>query len=190
MKKRRGNKKEIKIIISNHWFYTFMALGILAAVAVGVYAWANPSTGVGHSYNEIQPCSEGQTLKVSGGVWTCADISDGGCLWSQSGDDIYYNDGNVEMGKDIITYSNIKIMRNYRYDFVGWSSGHTGSPRCSCDISSSEGECGSSGNTFYTNIDSGSTCYDWWYGTGNGQSRFTKVSGGPWVAESLEYKFP
>jgi len=120
---------------------------------------------------------------MSGGSWTCGSDATGSSLWAQSGSNIYYNDGNVEVKEDIITYGNIKIMRNYRYDYVGYSSGHT-SPRCSCDTSSTEYDCDPS--PFYTNINSGSTCYDWW---SNGQVRFTKASGGPWVVESLKYKF-
>jgi hypothetical protein len=50
MKKKRG----IKIKLSNRWLYTFIVLGILAIVGIGVYAYgtSSPST-FGHSSGEI-----------------------------------------------------------------------------------------------------------------------------------------
>ena len=52
MKKKRG--KRIKINLSNRWLYTFTIFGLLAIVAVGVYAYgtSSPST-FGHSSGEL-----------------------------------------------------------------------------------------------------------------------------------------
>jgi len=76
------------------WATAFLML----AGFVGVYAWAN-TAGVGHSYNELEPCSAGQILKTVEGVWTCADmVSVGGSQWTLSGDNIYYNSGKVGIG--------------------------------------------------------------------------------------------
>jgi hypothetical protein len=57
MKKKEG--VTIQINFSNRWLYTFIVLGILAIIGVGVYAYnptntppANPSV-MGHSVNEI-----------------------------------------------------------------------------------------------------------------------------------------
>ncbi len=42
---------------SNRFAYTLIAIFVLAIVGVGVYAYANPTTGVGHSWNEIDPAT-------------------------------------------------------------------------------------------------------------------------------------
>jgi hypothetical protein len=75
MKKRKKNKREIKIILSNRWLYTLIALGVLAVIAVGVWAYgtSNPSV-FGHSIGELELCAEGQTIKVVNGTWTCVDM--------------------------------------------------------------------------------------------------------------------
>ena len=70
----------IQINLSNKWIYTLIAIGIVLIVAVGIYAWANPTTGVGHELNEINfpSCSDGQVLGISGSSWSCVDIPSGG----------------------------------------------------------------------------------------------------------------
>jgi hypothetical protein len=63
---------------SNRLLYTFITLGILILVAGGIYAATSyAASGAGHNLNELaQPCSNGQILKVSGGVWACGtDVS-------------------------------------------------------------------------------------------------------------------
>jgi len=70
--KKRG-KRNIQINISNRVLYTLITLGIIAILGVGVYAYGTsvPAT-FGHSYNELQPCSGTQILKMNGaGAWTC-----------------------------------------------------------------------------------------------------------------------
>ena len=75
MKKERV-KMNIKINLTNKWFYTFIAIGILIVVGIGVYALA---PGViptpGHNYTELATCAEGEILKTVGGVWTCASAT-------------------------------------------------------------------------------------------------------------------
>jgi hypothetical protein len=56
---KRGKKN---FTISNRWLYTFILLGILGIVAVGVYA-AYPASGAGHNSNEID-FSTGQFANV------------------------------------------------------------------------------------------------------------------------------
>jgi hypothetical protein len=75
MKKKRG--LTIKINFSNRWLYTFIVLGILAVVAVGVYAYgtSTPST-FGHSIEEIDPpspCSNNQILRWDGNALICSN---------------------------------------------------------------------------------------------------------------------
>ena len=78
MKKKRG--LNIHIHLTNRWLYTLIAIGILAAIGIGVYAYgtANPAV-FGHSYNELQPCSGTQILKMNGaGAWACGTDTTGG----------------------------------------------------------------------------------------------------------------
>jgi hypothetical protein len=73
MKKgRRG----IQIKFTNRWLYTFIVIGILAVVSVGVYAYGtnSPST-FGHSAGELAPptgCASGQFMQWDGSAFVCA----------------------------------------------------------------------------------------------------------------------
>ncbi len=69
MKKRRG----IKIYFTNRWLYTFIVIGILIAIGVGVYAATYTASGAGHPYTEISTCDANQILKMSsdGTAWAC-----------------------------------------------------------------------------------------------------------------------
>jgi len=96
MNKRR---RRISINLSNRWLYTLIAVGIILIIGVGVYALgAIPNPG--HSISQLQTCnSNGQTLVMSNGAWTCGAGSSNcqtvisGCLvlgndlsrWSQAG---------------------------------------------------------------------------------------------------------
>ncbi len=62
MKKKRGI--EIKINFSNRWLYTFIVIGILAFVSVGVYAVA----GVSHTSDEIDETDPTVLASVKNGV--------------------------------------------------------------------------------------------------------------------------
>lgn len=70
MKKKKGI--EIKINFSKKWFYTLIAIAVLAIIGIGVYAYgtSDPST-FGHSLGEIETCAEGETLQVVDGEWAC-----------------------------------------------------------------------------------------------------------------------
>ena len=83
---------------------------------------------------------------------------------------------------DITTFGVIRTAKQYKYTPSMWTSGHTNTPRCSCDISTTARDCTSS--LWYTNTDSGATCYDYWYATsgyalgpGNVQSPHTRAIG-------------
>jgi len=76
MKKRKG--LTIKMNFSNRWLYTLIAIGILAIIGVGVYAYGTtvPST-FGHSAGELappSPCISNQVLQWSGTAWTCITL--------------------------------------------------------------------------------------------------------------------
>ncbi len=205
MAKKRGLKINIKINLTNRWLYTLIAIGILAIISVGVYAI--DTSQAWHPTDQIEGLG---TLATKDSVsWT--EISNrpvglddgddvGGGLWQTSGDDIYYDSGKVGIGVttpaaeldvegDIMLTGKIKIVKRYLYDYITWGNNHL-QPRCPCDtnlghpISDTCGE-----DEFYTNIDSGSTCYDWYIGYygGDYHNKFTKVSGGPWVAKTFEY---
>ncbi|MDD5012265.1 MAG: tail fiber domain-containing protein [Candidatus Nanoarchaeia archaeon] len=96
MKKKRG--LNININFSNRWLYTFIFLGILTIITVGVYAYSNPTTGVGHDLNEIQPCSEDQILKTTGGAWSCSASPVSSQWITNKSGNIYFN-GNVSIAQ-------------------------------------------------------------------------------------------
>jgi len=67
---------KVTINFSKRWLYTFIAIGILAIIGVGVYAVA----GVSHTLDEVNlpSCSDGQVLGMSGGSWSCVEMPSGG----------------------------------------------------------------------------------------------------------------
>ena len=72
--KNRG----LNIHLSNRLSYTLIAIGILAVIGVGVYAYGTtvPST-FGHSAGELappSPCISNQVLQWSGTAWTCITL--------------------------------------------------------------------------------------------------------------------
>jgi hypothetical protein len=73
MKKKRG----IQINLSNRWLYTFIALGILVVISVGVYALqAGVKPNPGHLISEMAPpssCTANQVLQFDGTDWSCID---------------------------------------------------------------------------------------------------------------------
>ncbi len=79
MKNKRG--KKLQIVFSNRWLYTFILLGLLIIVAVGVSALtltAGIKPYIGHTINETAPpaeCSENQYLQWTGTDWVCSTIT-------------------------------------------------------------------------------------------------------------------
>src|SRR3972149_2228020 len=84
--KKGKNRSGININLhfSNRWLYTFIALGILAIIGVGVYA-AVPNAGraVGHAANDTEFCPANQILKMNsaGTGWECSNAG-GAVAWS------------------------------------------------------------------------------------------------------------
>jgi hypothetical protein len=77
---KKGKKITIKINLTNKWLYTFIAIGIIAIIGVGVYAIA---PGVvpdpGHNINDLSvpsSCAAGQFLQYNGANWVCASETD------------------------------------------------------------------------------------------------------------------
>ena len=70
MKKRGVN---IHVHLSNRLLYTLITILVLAIIGVSVYAVAGTTPNPGHSLSQLQPCSNGEILKMAGGVWTCVD---------------------------------------------------------------------------------------------------------------------
>ncbi len=72
---KKGKGLTINIHLTNRWLYTFIAIGILAAIGVGVYALTpgiipNP----GHDIQTISPptgCAANQYLQFNGTNWKC-----------------------------------------------------------------------------------------------------------------------
>ena len=95
-------KKE-KFKISNRVLYTLITVGIFIILAVGAYALTGGiAPNPGHLITDIAPpsgCTSGQFLEFSGGTWICATPASTQYQWSNSGSNIYYNLGNVGVGK-------------------------------------------------------------------------------------------
>lgn len=74
--KKRKRQSGIHIHLTNRWLYTFIAIGILIAVGIGVYAATYSPSGAGHPYTEISTCGANQVLQMNsaGTAWTCADL--------------------------------------------------------------------------------------------------------------------
>jgi len=59
--------------------YFFILLGVLIVIGgiIGVIALGSVPTP-GHAISELQTCADGETLKMVGGVWTCATAATSG----------------------------------------------------------------------------------------------------------------
>lgn len=88
MVKKKGLKK---FNISNRLAYTLIVILSLALFGIGVYAFGvvpNP----GHPVSQLQTCdNNGQTLVMSGGVWTCATPSSTDTRFTISASGLCYN---------------------------------------------------------------------------------------------------
>ena len=96
-------KREMKrkAFLSNRWLYTFIALGIIAALSVGVYAAVTPGTAPdpGHLLSDVSPptgCPSGNYIKWDGTNLVCSAISSS--QWTTSGSDISYTISSGKVG--------------------------------------------------------------------------------------------
>ena len=145
-------KKELVIKIDHRLLYTFIVLGILVIIGVGVYATSYSDSGAGHPYTEISTCGANQILKMNSGgnSWMCTTETDP-----------TVEDWAKDNAQNIVTYANLTLMRLYKYtNNVGIVSGHS-NPRCEFDTSSSTLDFPGTGNDYYTNSNIGTACYDW-----------------------------
>jgi hypothetical protein len=73
---KRGRTITIKINLSNRWLYTFIIMGILAIIGVGVLALTpGIAPNPGHLISEMappSPCTTNQYLQFDGTNWKCA----------------------------------------------------------------------------------------------------------------------
>jgi len=88
--------------MSNRLLYTLITIGILAIFGFGVYA-VGTTPNPGHAITDIQPCGDGEILKMNGGSWSCGTDEVGTSPWLISGSDIYYNGGLVGIGTNTPT---------------------------------------------------------------------------------------
>jgi hypothetical protein len=106
-KKSTKNKLNVSFFkkeISNKLAYTIISVFVLIIVGLGVYALsAGETPNPGHNIKDIGPPANcNGFLKFNGSDWLCEDISAGGdSVWRASGSNIYYNNGNVGIGKTI-----------------------------------------------------------------------------------------
>ena len=68
-----------RIILSNRTLYTFITLGVLVLLGIGVYAYGTNNPQIfGHSIDELAAplgCTSGEFLQWSGSQWTCATVN-------------------------------------------------------------------------------------------------------------------
>ena len=76
MKKEKREKYNLNFSFSfsERVAYTLIVILIVLIAGVGVWAVAGTTPNPGHSLAQLQPCSDGEILKMSGGVWSCIDI--------------------------------------------------------------------------------------------------------------------
>ncbi len=75
--KKRGKIIEVHFHLTNKWLYTFIALGILIILAVGVYA-ATTKTGGWHSSSEVEVTVAGVTKSLQEAINDGSLIGGGG----------------------------------------------------------------------------------------------------------------
>lgn len=64
---------KLEVNIDKKYFFILLGALIIIGGIIGVYAVLNPTIpSPGHAVADLQKCSEGETLKIVGGVWTCA----------------------------------------------------------------------------------------------------------------------
>lgn len=69
-------KKIINFSFSERTFYSIILIAVVVLGLIGVYAYTNPSTGVGHDITEVgapASCTAGQVLSWNGGNWNCTN---------------------------------------------------------------------------------------------------------------------
>ncbi|MBI2043315.1 hypothetical protein HYT25_02920 [Candidatus Pacearchaeota archaeon] len=73
-RKRGKYNFTFNLSISQRTAYTLIAILILLIVGVGVWAVAGTTPNPGHSLSQLQPCSNGEILKMSGSAWSCSNL--------------------------------------------------------------------------------------------------------------------
>ena len=62
---------KLTITLTKRATYTIIALSILIILAISVYAFSGTTPNPGHSLNELQSCSDQETLVSKSGTWRC-----------------------------------------------------------------------------------------------------------------------
>ena len=95
----------MKIEVNLEKRYAYLIIGLLILV-FGFFVVNALTPGVapnpGHIIDNVAPpseCADGQVLQFTDSVngWGCVDMAEDG-VWTQSGSNIYYNEGNVGIG--------------------------------------------------------------------------------------------
>jgi len=106
---KKGKGLTLKINLSNRWLYTFIFIGILAIIAVGVYAYGtnNPSS-FGHSSGEISfntksiPASAINFSMESQASSTCSAETEGLVIYNMTQTGYDYLKGYHYVGKLLV----------------------------------------------------------------------------------------
>ncbi|MDD5700155.1 MAG: tail fiber domain-containing protein [Candidatus Nanoarchaeia archaeon] len=120
---KKGKNKKINIHFSNRWLYTFIALGIILAIAIGVYAVTpNPghaSTEIDFSGNGVLPHLVLDSLST-GDAWTSQgayiSLGESGALGSAALHMTYRGDGYGFVGAGAVTNA-IPAFAYLRFDY-------------------------------------------------------------------------
>jgi len=88
----------IKINFSNKTIYLLASIFVLIATIGVVYATMGSIPNPGHALSELQNCTNGETLVMSGGEWTCGSAGNflEECKWVIVGDEC-----SLDFGKTI-----------------------------------------------------------------------------------------
>jgi hypothetical protein len=159
---------KIEVNISKKYFFGLLLIGLMVVGFVGVYAYNSAGTGgnpavFGHSVDEMD-WSKKVTGNISADGFCIGDSTDKTCIsdwgslegigsqWTTLGSDIYYNGGNVGIGK---ANSSVKLDVNGSVSVSGnlsaggicigtdcksaWSSGSYVAREANCDWVSDSG---------------------------------------------------
>jgi len=120
----------------------WVGLIILVGAIVGVYAFVNPTTGVGHSYTELQGCaSANQILKWTGSSWSCVEselqsCADGQILKTSGTSWGCYTLESIPSSFKITDVSDLWINNNDELCYKYYNSGCEGTTTLTCSKTS------------------------------------------------------
>ncbi|MEK6819899.1 MAG: hypothetical protein AABY03_01730 [Nanoarchaeota archaeon] len=105
--KKKGKGIQLVFNFSERALYSAIAILIVLILGVGVYAVAGTTPNLGTPHEQIQPCSNGEILKISNGVWSCG--SDAGIISETQNLSQVLTQGANANNKEIVNVNGIRI---------------------------------------------------------------------------------